>query len=37
MRLIPPKHHTVHGIMHALHDSEQLTRVLGTEVVEYLD
>ena len=35
MRLIPPKHHTVHGIIHGLHDSEELTRVLGTEVVEY--
>ena len=35
MRLIPPKHHTVHVIIHLLHDSEELTRVLGTEVVEY--
>ena len=35
MRLIPPKHHIVHVIINELHDSEELTRVLGTEVVEY--
>ena len=34
MRLIPPKHHTVHGITHGLHDSEKLSRVVGTAVVE---
>ena len=34
MRLILPKHHTVHGTMPELHESEKLSRVLGTAVVE---